>query len=489
MSHLLAEIIQSLPVDVRAANCAPTSQQGLRVKNALSASERRLLDLDAQLAAIMKERHEAVALIHHGKQILSPIRTLPVEILVYIFQLLRPSMTQDYNPTDRHPRVAMFALSSVCRLWRQLACTTSSLWKYCWLSYRHPELNTLWLNRAGTQPLSLFGQIRPFGDVRSWRPFMESIIPYFGQCYELDLVCDGFHDRLDGFSSIPITAPMLKKVRVRQSFSTNLPPVLVNIIQNAPRLENLIVDNVDDLCGHAFDALQVIDIRHTSLRQAMAIISNAPNLHHCTIHSSVFDTRNAGSLIPGLPLIHDHIRTLSIQWRGVDAAGYVPWLESLTLPSLSNLSLTSETAGSNFMPWASVEFLEFLSRSKCRLEALEIDGCSMTSQDGLALFRHASLWPLGRVELRNCPGSLSPDVLDLLTYHPNRPLELPQLNDLIVDGTSLPTQDGLLADMITSRRKASPADSSSKVQVHFPRFDHHFRINHEDDISRIQAMN
>ncbi|KAF9010919.1 hypothetical protein BDZ89DRAFT_916444, partial [Hymenopellis radicata] len=57
--------------------------------------------------------------IQQTESLTAPIRSIPPEILLYIFSLVREATT---------PLIALFEIGHVCKLWRTLSRASPSLW-------------------------------------------------------------------------------------------------------------------------------------------------------------------------------------------------------------------------------------------------------------------------------------------------------------------------------------------------------------------------
>jgi hypothetical protein len=127
-----------------------------------SASATKILDDRAQ-----HEDEDLDITIRHLAAFLSPLRTLPASILANIFQHSLPSSgDMPREGFDRTP----FRLSQVCRVWRNVALHSPSLWAVVHIEIPEKSQNgsgglrdlvLLWLERSKNVPLSIRFSISP----------------------------------------------------------------------------------------------------------------------------------------------------------------------------------------------------------------------------------------------------------------------------------------------------------------------------------------
>ena len=79
--------------------------------------------IDAEIKAL--EVSTGIRVLRLRRNALSPISTLPPEVLAAIFSLLCPPSSPDRNP-DHH--IARLRVSHVCHQWRQIALNQPLLW-------------------------------------------------------------------------------------------------------------------------------------------------------------------------------------------------------------------------------------------------------------------------------------------------------------------------------------------------------------------------
>ncbi|THU78318.1 hypothetical protein K435DRAFT_572604, partial [Dendrothele bispora CBS 962.96] len=99
--------------------------------------------------------------IHKHRQLLSPIRRFPPEMIAELFTYCLPST----HPPTRDPSEAPLLLTLVCKQWREIALRTPYLWSAlhiyvsdtCDEGFVERRKNKIkqWLERSGNLPISL----------------------------------------------------------------------------------------------------------------------------------------------------------------------------------------------------------------------------------------------------------------------------------------------------------------------------------------------
>ncbi|TEB19222.1 hypothetical protein FA13DRAFT_1647242, partial [Coprinellus micaceus] len=92
-------------------------------KATVASLDQRMEEMKARLAAMQAEKERHLRDINRAANLLSPIRTLPVEVITSIF--LRCLEESDSTTMRNHPSVT---ISHVCQYWRGLALATPLLW-------------------------------------------------------------------------------------------------------------------------------------------------------------------------------------------------------------------------------------------------------------------------------------------------------------------------------------------------------------------------
>ncbi|THU90870.1 hypothetical protein K435DRAFT_246391 [Dendrothele bispora CBS 962.96] len=119
--------------------------------------------LDTLLNALRSRREKLVSYIHKHRQLLSPIRRLPAEIIAELFTFCLPAT----HPPTRDLSEPPLLLTLVCKQWREIALSTPCLWSALHIYIPHSRVSDenflerrkngikQWLERSGNLPISL----------------------------------------------------------------------------------------------------------------------------------------------------------------------------------------------------------------------------------------------------------------------------------------------------------------------------------------------
>ncbi|RDB27571.1 hypothetical protein Hypma_003901 [Hypsizygus marmoreus] len=223
----------------------------------LSLSKRALSELDAEIALIqdtlrepLLRRQREYSRLQSYRAALSPLRTVPNEILSIIFTYSVTGPIEVPGYLDGEP----WNLSHVCSRWRQVALGEQDLWKSVlvnfdghlfqqWRGSRYGLMMEAVLSRSQSRMLSFHLLVLNGGpDPQQSEGFVKQIIPHAARLHELS-IWDGDHD---GRSMIPNTLRFLGDITFM-----NLQKLLVDVpIHDIPaqfdrsQLRTLELDNM-----------------------------------------------------------------------------------------------------------------------------------------------------------------------------------------------------------------------------------------------------
>ncbi|THU93100.1 hypothetical protein K435DRAFT_840379 [Dendrothele bispora CBS 962.96] len=149
-------------------NYATSCAEAKHIHELLRLPEQELRDIDEEIARLdtlldnLRSRKEILSsYIHKHRQLLSPIRRFPPEMIAELFTYCLPST----HPSTRDPSEAPLLLTLVCKQWREIALHTPYLWSalHIYISdfpgegfvERRRNRIKQWLERSGNLPLSL----------------------------------------------------------------------------------------------------------------------------------------------------------------------------------------------------------------------------------------------------------------------------------------------------------------------------------------------
>ncbi|KAE9405988.1 hypothetical protein BT96DRAFT_294717 [Gymnopus androsaceus JB14] len=124
--------------------------------------EKRMEELTAHIPELTRQKHAKLVEIVSLRNVLAPVRRVPLEILTEIFEL---SCLPKYGFRESDLVPDMFMLTSVCAAWRKAAHTTPRLWSRLCISFAKelvPGSDFAWINdwitRCRRVPLDLYIQ-------------------------------------------------------------------------------------------------------------------------------------------------------------------------------------------------------------------------------------------------------------------------------------------------------------------------------------------
>ena len=123
---------------------------------------------------------ESLPFIVENVDELSPISTVPNEVLSHIFVLCSCDHPLQF-PYRRHNVPYQVTISQVCSRWRQVSLCTGTLWNNLRIPYRYEyshylSLHQLWVSRAGSLPLTVEVDYR--SGFKLYEVLLEFVVPF-----------------------------------------------------------------------------------------------------------------------------------------------------------------------------------------------------------------------------------------------------------------------------------------------------------------------
>lgn len=403
-----------------------------------------LIHIDDEISRIrdtlsaLQSRQDALQKYHvQHVAVLSPMRTLPPEILGEIFIASLPKEWK-HNPdllqTRGSPfRKAVLLPGRICQYWRNVALATPGLWSAISVDLRKrfdAQLMKSWLRRSAQLPIMIKMEgMLSASDFRS-KEAADMLCAHSHHCRELDL-------------QAPLSAgmrrisecqyPMLRTL----DLSLHGDDISWDLSTSAPQLRIVSVTrlvNVHSSNQHwnRIPSLPWFQLTHLSLMltnttnaadQSMTVLREARQL--VSLRSSF---RDSELTLPCQPVVHENLRTLSTSW-----SSYTGLLHHLILPALNVLTL--DWSGSS---WPHDALLSFSPRSQCSLLSFSLNigvGTGLASENLIACLKHMpSLRNLAITG--NTADVLNEVLLQRLTFqesNPSGPWIVPQLGRLTID--------------------------------------------------------
>ncbi|KAJ7863457.1 hypothetical protein B0H14DRAFT_468426 [Mycena olivaceomarginata] len=426
------------PVRVRAAVIEQTDRTRSSSKSDI---ERLIEESESKITALesleLREReHACVAALRY---LITPIRTLPVELLSEIFGLAIHDNT--------HIKDA-FRVSQVCSDWRQIAHGTPELWNR---NFR-VDLSKIdsdefyadglkdWLARSAPLPVPITWCGRDIISCRSSEEVLRIAPRWRSLKFQFTsprwLVSRLSECQLESLKALALTIPA--------DFDPS--PVLAFTV---PRLRKLSLRiRSDALPILSLPWAQLTDFTFGCSRSssrldiAFDLLAQCPNL----VRASVF----TGPVLPGAArdaLSLSHLRSLSVHYFGPagHAAGHgASFLDSLSAPVLEELCLSFGRS----LRWAEAHFPAFQLRVP-NITGLELQCSTITSDELKDVLYHTPC--LERLTLKDCECYFDDTFIDALHYKGGLTPLVPHLHSLVLELMRTNGLADIMASMIASR--------------------------------------
>ncbi|KAJ6466413.1 hypothetical protein C8R45DRAFT_1021634 [Mycena sanguinolenta] len=435
------------------------------IERLVEESNMKIESIESQIAALVKLRDRERAVVATLKSLLSPICTMPPELLAEIFERTIGD--------DTHVKDA-FRISQVCSDWRHVAHRTPQLWTGAIdvalgdLGTRsgqaHTDGLTAWLARSAALPISITLALRSVAINHDlWEEVLKtshrwrSLRLYFpdnglhmihrlaqrrlDNLEELDLGRTPFLEPLGGVIPSLTAAPRLRLLRM--SSSSSLPiPILVPWA------------NLTDLTLHCTSPDLALDI-----------------LALCASIERVFVRTTGWSVLPQARQHNLALHCLRALYFALceDAEHFTPFFSNISAPALQELCLkfggiemtTSEQ-------WAGGYFTAFQLQAP-NITSLELQYAELISDEFIAVIRHAPT--LTHLKLFRCPG-FDETAINALRYDDGVTPLVPHLHDLVLESMEHYLPDNILASMIATRWWTDAALASRSVPPAVARWTH-----------------
>ncbi|KAE9406726.1 hypothetical protein BT96DRAFT_971733 [Gymnopus androsaceus JB14] len=417
------------------SNQPPSSQDILLVKEGIDALDAYLLCLREQTRKIRSEKLRYKSLLG--------IRKLPPELLSEIFiHCTEPIPTVD-NRSEAYYAYpdfsdAPYTLCQVSRQWRAVALSTPALWSSIVLHHHRPSSQTdfvpltkFCLERSRVSPLYITlkasGYYTSTGDYKT----KEIISGVCGTLSELmsqisrweyldfDVQCSSNGIQASPFPPIPPTGvPNLQTMCFRDqsvlSPASEVAIWAVELLKASPNLQDISFNAlVPGLEGSSWMFLRSFEAtRGMLLKDLFVVFMNCPALQTCDVSlDMVAEDPFDPSFDEELTL--QHLHTLSLKY--LEEGEVTAVLQRLKLPALRKLALDGLSDDTSY-EWPDELFTSFLSRSKCKLEALSMTDLPYLEEQFISYLRHPTIHDtLEALEINKWRLPIGSDLLELLT--------------------------------------------------------------------------
>ncbi|KAJ6467217.1 hypothetical protein DFH09DRAFT_1345659 [Mycena vulgaris] len=293
--------------------------------------------LQTTLVQLSRQRDEAAEFLHKHRNIISPVRRIPEELLCEIFSLTLPWYRRVNGDVVHQPS---WRLGHVCARWRGAAINYSPLWRFLDIGHSSNAPEPV------RYPLSFGLPICPSTHSNRWATVQ---IPRYRNSPTLRGILRRVSGQLPALQTLKFCGwRALPEIEIADYFSV------------APALREVILAD-SSLSGEISHTLPIPWNQITRYRgvytpiQQFQILRDAPNLVECELGFDLFAAGLMGNELVTLP----YLRRLESTKSG--------FLDHLQLPSLEALFLQD-----NAKP-----VLSLLRRSSCHLTKLVLMSCDI----------------------------------------------------------------------------------------------------------------
>ena len=227
------------------SNFPPSDSERAAVCDVVSAVEEEIAQLQQKQKFSQRRRRrlsQCTELLRVHNAVLSPIRWVPSEILEEIFQHCAWPFILDQNC---HWRELPWAISQVCRTWREITLKLPYLWNRIPIHLGDNTLANLdaqatfltgLLARSRNTPLYLHIQA-PFKEY-DWHPLINALVPHSERVEELKIKSSTV--TMKAFQKFKGRLPLLRKLTLSKTSQRNHPSALIiDLFEEAPLLREV----------------------------------------------------------------------------------------------------------------------------------------------------------------------------------------------------------------------------------------------------------
>ncbi|KAJ6466257.1 hypothetical protein C8R45DRAFT_1219376 [Mycena sanguinolenta] len=404
------------------------------IERFIKESELEVISLQSQISALTEFRDSQHASVLALKYIVSPIRSLPVELLVEILEYAIEDKNEDET---RFLLKIVYCITHVCSDWRQIAHRTPSLWTrlrvdLCTKKDVADELKA-WLARCALMPIHLSFMMLWRGRAINLAVLNEvlKIAPRWGS-----VQFDVSGMKLPMLEQIvQCQFDNLEEIDIRMSLA-NRPIAFTSV----PRLRKLTLNCHTTMPQTLVPWAQLTELNlncHT-LDVALEVLRQCVHLTRAEIGISEFPDE-----VEDTPVVQcSQLRILALHLLFL--LHITPVFDYLSAPALQTLALFS-----NDPYWEHARFTAFQLRTP-NITCLEFNSQHyLTSQDLGAAIRHAP--SLASLIIRFCDDCFDDAFIHTLYYKDDVVPLAPHLHILIVQSNDAKFTEDILAGMIASR--------------------------------------
>ena len=141
-------------ISILATTYVPVGEEAIGIATRSRARRKEIRQIDHQISALQDRRNALIRACKISSALLTPIRKVPVEILVEIFLQCTPSLQESMWLQSTWGKT-LKRIGGVCRTWRTILNNTPSVWSTIVLDERLGRHGNLarWLDKTKSHPL------------------------------------------------------------------------------------------------------------------------------------------------------------------------------------------------------------------------------------------------------------------------------------------------------------------------------------------------
>lgn len=444
--------------------------------------EAQVQSLDIQISELTRQKDAKLAEIATLKNMLSPVRRIPIEILSEIFRL--SCLPEKGISMFEHSIVDyMSTLSTVCVAWRNTAHATPQLWSSLSLSLSKPHKPLMgevgwvsnWMNRSQGLPVDLYLDLMTRGLKAD--QFLELAFSFGHKLRLLNLKgCLSFCLHLLGLPHSSL--PQLERVFLEVWFDDwsdfsdwpgpnevdhDVIPQQIEIFLGAPKLQCIeLIDGTRyqliKRFGLPLEGLTSLKLTHCinqpDIDNLMDILCRCKDLNHLRIDLAPDSLTGLVFFDEGFSMFLPSLKSLDVSAHDTQSNG-VNLINCLTTPHIEELTLRYH---SQELHGFHMDLINFQHRSATAISSLILHGLWNQNVDesiSQTLIASLSLFPtLSSFQLHECGFDMNP-LFRALTFTKGCPTLLPKLiifELTVLLGMEYDTKYSELIPMILSRR-------------------------------------
>ncbi|EAU91269.1 hypothetical protein CC1G_06904 [Coprinopsis cinerea okayama7 len=327
----------------------------------------QIIHTKAHLHQLRSHRQELTSQLARLKASVSAVGRIPPELWSVIFQYAMPEDQVYIRPSVRN---GPLLFCQVCSYWRGIAISTSHLWNSLSITRKEgsASLAKLWLQRSGSLPLSIEISVSPHMEPAQYYRTLATLLSFSERWYRLRLNLTEHLVRSVLSTPMP-TLEILEFGSNHAISSLHLAP------QFAPKLRSVSLLTVPlDPTPLNLPWNQIVHFSSrcwADMQSHLDVLKRCPDLEKCRIHLL---HAQCPSMDSTAPLVLQNLKSMEIVAFTGSAMG--PFLDRLTLPSLTELSLVvpDESPACGVSEWPRSVTSALAERSSCKTVQVYLQG-------------------------------------------------------------------------------------------------------------------